>query len=48
MTKVFKEHDVKHEEQESVCSLKFVVELTSDRASADAELSHQGRWSEER
>ena len=39
VTKVSKEHDVKHEEQESVDSLKFVVELTSDRASADAELS---------
>ena len=39
MTKSSKEQDVKHEEQESVGSPKFVVELTSDRASANAELS---------
>ena len=39
MTKGSKEQDVKHEEQESVGSPKFVVELTSDRASANAELS---------
>ena len=39
MTKGSKEQDVKHEEQESVGSPKFAVELTSDRASADAELS---------
>ena len=39
VTKGSKEQDVKHEEQESVGSLKFVVELTSDRASANAELS---------
>ena len=39
MTKSSKEQDVKHEEQESVGSLKFVVELTSDRASANAQLS---------
>ena len=31
VTKVSKQHDVKHEEQESVGSLKIVVELTSDR-----------------
>ena len=39
VTKGSKEQDVKHEEQESVGSLKFVVELTSDRACANAELS---------
>ena len=38
MTKGSKEQDVKHEEQESVGSSKFVG-LTSDRASANAELS---------
>ena len=39
VTKGSKEQDAKHEEQESVCSLKFAVELTSDRASANAQLS---------
>ena len=39
LTKGSKEQDVKHEEQESVGSPKLVVELTSDTASADAELS---------
>ena len=39
MTKGSKEQDVKHKEQESVGSPKFAVELTSDRASANAELS---------
>ena len=39
MTKSSKEQDVKHEEQESVGSPKLVVKLTSDRASANAELS---------
>ena len=34
MTKGSKGQDAKHEEQESVCSPKFAVELTSDRASA--------------
>ena len=39
MTKGSKEQDVKHEEQESVCSPKLIVKLTSDRASANGELS---------
>ena len=39
MTKGSKEQDVKHEEQESVGSPKLVVKLTSDRGSANAELS---------